>query len=172
MFEGQRAEIESGVNAGGLDRSQADTLLAGIDGAEAEAALRNSVAGRLGIALEPISQISGFDWRTNIALIGGVAAKEVIVSTLGTAYSLASVDDEDADAANLQARLAADPHWNPAVAAALMVFVLLYAPCFMVVIMIRQETASTAWAVFSVVFNTIFAFTISTGVYQIGKLLL
>ena len=172
VFEAQRAEIESGAEAGGLDREQADELLAGIDGAEAEAALRNSVAGRLGIAFEPISKISGFDWRTNIALIGGLAAKEVIVSTLGTAYSLASVDDEDEDAANLQARLAADPHWNPAVAAALMVFVLLYAPCFMVVIMIRQETASTAWAVFSVVFNTIFAFAVSTGVYQAGRLVL
>ena len=172
VFNAQRAEIESGAASGGLEQDRADALLAGIDGAEAEAALRNSVAGRLGIALEPISQISGFDWRTNIALIGGLAAKEVIVSTLGTAYSLVSVDDEDADAANLQARLAADPHWNPAVAAALMVFVLLYAPCFMVVIMIRQETASMAWAAFSVVFNTIFAFTVSTGVYQIGKLLL
>ena len=94
------------------------------------------------------------------------------IARLHLLLALVSVDDEDADAANLQARLAADPHWNPAVAAALMVFVLLYAPCFMVVIMIRQETASTAWAVFSVVFNTIFAFTISTGVYQIGKLLL
>ena len=172
VFEGQRAEIANGLEAGGLSEADAEKLLAAVDGAEAEAALRNSVAGRLGIALEPVSQISGFDWRTNIALIGGVAAKEIIVSTLGTAYSLVSVDDEDADAANLQARLAADPHWNPAVAAALMVFVLLYAPCFMVVIMIRQETGSIGWAAFSIVFNTIFAFAVSTGVYQVGKLLL
>ena len=172
VFESQRAEIEAKTASGGFEQDQADAALADIDGVEAETALRNSAAGRLGIALEPVSQISGFDWRTNIALIGGLAAKEVIVSTMGTAYSLVSVDDEDADAANLQARLQADPAWNPAVAAALMVFVLLYAPCFMVVIMIRQETASTAWAVFSVVFNTIFAFAISTGVYQVGKLLL
>ena len=172
VFESQRAEVEAKTASGGLEQEQADAALADIDGVEAETALRNSAAGRLGIALEPVSQISGFDWRTNIALIGGLAAKEVIVSTMGTAYSLVSVDDEDADAANLQARLQADPAWNPAVAAALMVFVLLYAPCFMVVIMIRQETASTAWAVFSVVFNTIFAFAISTGVYQVGKLLL
>ena len=172
VFESQRAEIEAKTASGGFEQDQADAALADIDGVEAETALRNSAAGRLGIALEPVSKASGFDWRTNIALIGGLAAKEVIVSVMGTAYSLVSVDDEDADAANLQARLQADPAWNPAVAAALMVFVLLYAPCFMVVIMIRQETASTAWAVFSVVFNTIFAFAISTGVYQVGKLLL
>ena len=143
-----------------------------IDGHEAEAALRDSFAGRLGIALEPLTQVSGFDWRTNIALVGGVAAKEVIVATLGTAYSLVSVNDEEADAANLQARLKEDPHWTPAVAAAVMVFVLLYAPCFMAVIMIRQETGATRWAVFSILFNTIFAFAVSTGVYQLGRLLL
>lgn len=171
-FEAQRIEIANELETKSLSEADAESRLAAVDGLESEAALQNSVAGRMGIALEPVTKISGFDWRTNIALIGGVAAKEVIVSTLGTAYSLVSVDDEDADAANLQARLAADPHWNPAVAAALMVFVLLYAPCFMVVIMIRQETASTGWAVFSIVFNTIFAFAISTGVYQVGKLFL
>ena len=171
-FEARRGEVRGLADSGSLSGAAAEAQLAAIDGQEAEAALRNSIAGRLGIALEPVSQISGFDWRTNIALLGGLAAKEIIVSTLGTAYSLVSVDDEDADAANLQTRLQADPHWNPAVAAAIMIFVLLYAPCFMVTIMIRQETASTAWAAFSVLFNTIFAFAISTGVYQAGKLLL
>ena len=172
VYEGQRVEIANQLEAGAITEADAAARVVSVDGEEAEAAMRNSIAGRLGIALEPVSKISGFDWRTNIALIGGVAAKEVIVSTLGTAYSLVSVDDEDADAANLQARLAADPHWNPAAAAALMVFVLLYAPCFMVVIMIRQETGSIGWAAFSIVFNTIFAFAVSTGVYQVGKLLL
>ena len=55
-----------------------------------------TLAGRIGVALESISQYAGFDWRTNIALVGGFAAKEVIVSTLGTAYSLGAVDVEAA----------------------------------------------------------------------------
>jgi ferrous iron transport protein B len=59
-----------------------------IDAAEAEAGLKNSIAGRIGGALEGVSRWAGFDWRTNIALVGGFAAKEVVVSTLGTAYSL------------------------------------------------------------------------------------
>lgn len=171
-FEASRIEAQAKADSGVLDEEALDAVLLSIDGNEAEATLQGSWAGRLGIALEPLTRISGFDWRTNIALIGGVAAKEVIVATLGTAYSLVSVDDEDADAANLQARLGADPHWTPAVAAAVMVFVLLYAPCFMAVIMIRQETGSTRWAIFSVIFNTIFAFAVSTGVYQVGRLLL
>jgi ferrous iron transport protein B len=42
--------------------------------------------------MEPVSLLAGFDWRTDIALLGGFAAKEVIVSTLGTAYSMGEVD--------------------------------------------------------------------------------
>ena len=56
--------------------------LTGINRKEAEAALRYSIAGKVGTALEKISWLAGFDWRTNIALVGGFAAKEVIISTL------------------------------------------------------------------------------------------
>ena len=66
--------------------------LSAIDSQEAEAALRNSIAGRFGTALEGITKLAGFDWRTNIALVGGFAAKQVVVSTLGTAYSIGKVD--------------------------------------------------------------------------------
>ena len=70
--------------------------------------------GRIGGVLEPISKLAGFDWRTNIALVGGFAAKEVVVSTLGTAYSLGEVaPDENVSLAD---RLAAAPGWSPAVA--------------------------------------------------------
>ncbi len=61
-----------------------------------EEALRHSLAGRFGAALEVVTQYAGFHWRTNIALVGGFAAKEVIVSTLSTAYAMGEVD---ADAA-------------------------------------------------------------------------
>jgi ferrous iron transport protein B len=112
--------------------------------------------------------VAGFDWRTNIALVGGIAAKEVIVSTLGTAYSLGEVDPEESG--SLAERIANDPSWNPARALALMLFVLLYAPCFVAVVAIKQEAGSWGWAGFSVVFNTILAFAVATVVYQIGSL--
>ena len=63
-----------------------------MDNARNQKALRHSLAGKVGTALELVSRLAGFDWRTNIALLGGFAAKEVIVSTLGTAYSLGEVD--------------------------------------------------------------------------------
>ncbi len=144
--------------------------LAAIDAEEAAAGLEHSLAGRVGIALESVTGVAGFDWRTNIALVGGFAAKEVIVSTLGTAYSLGEVDAEDA--APLAERIKADPHWTPAVAAALMVFVLLYAPCFVTVVAIKQESGSWGWAIFSSVFNTVVAFALAVAVYQLGTAML
>jgi len=82
-----------------------------IDRKEAEEGLRNSVAGRMGLALEGVSKWAGFDWRTNIALVGGFAAKEVVVSALGTAYSLGEVDPEETG--SLSETLAKTPGWSP-----------------------------------------------------------
>jgi ferrous iron transport protein B len=136
-----------------------------IDDQLAQAGLRYSLAGRLGTALEPISRLAGFDWRTNIALIGGFAAKEVVISTLGTAYSLGEVKSEESE--SLSQRIAADPDWSPLVAVSMMVFVLLYVPCLVSVVMMARE-ASWKWAAFSAVFDTVLAFSVAVAVFQIG----
>lgn len=64
--------------------------------------LRHSLAGRVGIALESITQYAGFPWQMNIALIGGFAAKEVVISTLSTAYAINPADQEAEDRNDLQ----------------------------------------------------------------------
>ncbi|MEF8943772.1 MAG: ferrous iron transport protein B [Desulfohalobiaceae bacterium] len=127
--------------------------------------LRYSLAGRLGRGLEPVSQWAGFDWKTNISLIGGVAAKEVIISTLGTAYSMAEANPEQSR--SLSQKLARDPSWNRIKGVGLMVFVLIYSPCFVSVITIVRES-SWKWGVFSVVFNTLLAFALSVIIFQAG----
>jgi len=128
-------------------------------------ALKNSYAGRLGLALEPISQYAGFNWRTNIALIGGVAAKEVIVSTLGTAYSIGESEAEEST--SLATRIAKDPTWNKSAAVSAIIFVLLYAPCFVTIVVMARES-SWKWACFALIFNTTIAFSLATLIYQIG----
>jgi ferrous iron transport protein B len=143
--------------------------LAAIDTAQAGSSLRHSLAGRVGTAMESVSWLPGFDWRTNIALVGGFAAKEVIVTTLGTAYSLGETDPEANG--SLAETLAQDPHWNPVVALALIVFVMFYAPCFVTVVCISRESGSWKWGLFSICFNTGFAFVLATLVYQGGRAL-
>lgn len=134
------------------------------EAAVAEASLEYSIAGRIGKALEPLSRLAGIDWRTNIALVGGFAAKEVIVSTLGTAYSLGEVDAEDAG--SLAERLAANPDFTLAAAIALMLFVLIYAPCFVTVVTIWRES-NWKWALFSTAYSTVTAYVLAVAVYQV-----
>lgn len=131
--------------------------------------LRHSFGGRIGTGLEGITRYAGIDWRTNIALLGGFAAKEVIISTMGTAYSLGDVDAEKDT--SLSVRLAKDPGWNPVTALAVLVFIMFYAPCFVTVVCIAKESGTWKWAAFSMVFNTTLAFILAVAVYQIGSLI-
>ena len=130
------------------------------------AELAYSYAGRLGKAIEPLTLPAGFEWRTDIALLAGVAAKEAVVSTMGTAYSLGDVDPEDAQ--NLGQLLRSNPNWNKATALSLMLFVLLYSPCFVSLVVIQREAGGWRWLIFSMVFNTLLAFAVSVAAYQIG----
>jgi len=123
----------------------------------------------MGRSLESVTQFAGFDWRTNIALVGGFAAKEIVVSTLGTAYSLGEVDPEENE--SLAQRLADSPNWSPLVAMSLIVFTIFYAPCFVTVVCIAREAGSWKWGAFSMVFNTVLAFILAVLVFQIGSLI-
>ncbi|MFO7601449.1 MAG: ferrous iron transport protein B [Candidatus Desulfacyla sp.] len=130
-----------------------------------QTALKGTIAGWIGQRLEIITRPLGFEYRTNIALVGGFAAKEVVVSTLGTAYSLGEVDPEETG--SLSERLKKDPAWNPLQAFTLIVFTMLYVPCIATVISIRRET-SWAWAGFSILFNLVVAYGVSLCIRQAG----
>mgnify|MGYP002642633689 CR=1 FL=1 len=100
-------------------------------------------------------------------MLGGFAAKEVIISTLGTVYSMGEV--ETGDTGSLGQRLVKDPNWNSVVAVSALIFIMFYAPCFVTVVCIAKE-ASWKWAFFSMAFNTVFAFLASVAVFQIGSM--
>ena len=164
--------------------------------ADSTADLRYSIAGRAGLALEPVSLLIGFDWRTNIALVAGFAAKEVVLTSLGTAYSIdeygndlvpqsvaesaltsestleaePALDDEQKYSQSLGNRLANDPSWSPLVAICLMIFVMIYAPCFVTIAVIYREIG-VRWATFSLVGSTVYAYVICLIIYQGGKFL-
>ena len=167
MDEIQRPEAGQSISPAHSDLKQ---RLQSLSFRENEARLRYSLAGRIGSSLEGVTKLAGFDWRTNIALIGGFAAKEVIVSTLGAAHSLGEVDSEAATP--LSKKLASSPSWNPAIAFSLIIFTIFYAPCFVAVTCISRESGSWKWGLFSMVFNTSVAFILATAAFQIGSLFL
>jgi len=127
-----------------------------------------SFAGRVGMSLEPISKLAGFDWRDNIALIGGFAAKEVIVGYLGTVYSMGEVDPEETS--SLAQRLQNAPNWSKLKAFSMILFIMIYAPCFVTVATIRKET-NTKWALFSTGYTTFLGFVFAVIVFQVGNIL-
>lgn len=132
------------------------------------AKLQASAAGSLGRLVEPLTAPAGLDWRTDIALIAGIAAKEAVVSTMGTAYSLSNADPDDPS--SLGELLKKDPNWSKASALSLMLFVLLYSPCFVALVVIRREAGSWGWMFFSMFFNTAVAYGVAVGAYQVGRL--
>jgi ferrous iron transport protein B len=161
-YEASPAAVEQG-EAGFAEARRA------IEVERGQAQLRQSIAGRLGTALAPVSQWAGFDWRDNVALIGGFAAKEVVIGTLGVAYSMGDVSPEDAEP--LSVRLASDPDWTPTRALAVLIFVMVYAPCMTTLAAIRREAGSWKWALFSTAYTTTLAFVLAVAIFQIGSLI-
>ncbi|MDR2140729.1 MAG: ferrous iron transport protein B [Deltaproteobacteria bacterium] len=159
VYDQQRAQIVA-ANQGQSEEELA-SLVAQVDNEESAEKLRHSIAGRLGIAMESITKPAGFDWRTNIALLGGIAAKEVVISTLGTAYSLGSSEDEEEEAHSLADRIRKDSTWKLSNAMALLFFTLLYSPCFVTLAMIKQETGKWRWLFFSLFFNLALAYVVA-----------
>nr|WP_320146870.1 ferrous iron transport protein B [uncultured Anaeromusa sp.] len=130
--------------------------------------LAQSYAGSLGRTIEPIIKPLGFDWKIGVGLFSAFAAKEVMVSTLATIYSVEASDEEMAP---LQEVLAADPSFSPLIAISLMVFCLIYSPCLATVAVIKREMNSWKWAGFSVAYSMTLAWLMAFIVYQGGLLL-
>ncbi|MCL2347615.1 MAG: ferrous iron transport protein B [Planctomycetaceae bacterium] len=154
--------------------------------------LAHSWAGKIGRFFEPASRLAGFDWRDNIALTGGFVAKEVIVASLGTLYNMGdekgtkdsgqgaeagkpnvtgivvqNIDEGKPERQLLGERLRESPHWNAIKAYAMLLFVMVYAPCTATCVVICRETGFK-WAVTALLFNTAVAFLIAVVIYQTG----
>lgn len=136
-----------------------------------------SYIGQLGHAIEPVIRPLGFDWKMGVSIITGLAAKEIVVSTMGILYQA----DEHADetSGSLQTKLKEQTHnkgehvgqkvFTPLVSFCFMLFVLIYFPCVAVIAAIRKES-SWGWAVFTMVYTTAIAWFVAFATYQIGSL--
>ncbi len=166
QLEMMNTQLEA-LPEGDAARAALEEQIAHVEEEKGAAELAYSYAGRLGKAIEPATLPAGFEWRTDIALLAGIAAKEAVVSTMGTAYSLGDVDPEDA--APLETLLQQAPGWSKATALSLMLFVLLYSPCFVSLVVIQREAGGWRWLFFSIFFNTALAYGVSVVAYQIGQ---
>jgi ferrous iron transport protein B len=161
-FETARQEIQTG-NMGEEEKAE---WLAAMDNEEAEAALLNSMAGRIGHAMEPILKPMGFDWRIGTALIGAFAAKEVFVAQLGIVYSVGEADEESE---TLRDKLKST--YTPLVGFCIMLFCLISAPCMATIAVTKRESNSWQWAFLQLAGLTLLAYVLTVLVFQAGSLL-
>lgn len=163
-YEAQISEIEQSYQSGVITRGELDEKVAAIEGRMAGERLGHSAAGRIGHFLEPVFKLIGFDWKMTVATISGIAAKEVIVSTMGTLYSI-----EEADGQSDTLKTALSKNYPPLVGYNFMLFTLLYFPCLTAMVIFRRE-AGTKEMLFQVGYTLLLAWVVSFLVYQIGRL--
>jgi ferrous iron transport protein B len=129
--------------------------------------LEESYLGRIGKATEPFFAPLGFDWRMSVALEAGLAAKEVVVSTLGVLYTLGE-DVSEEDSTLMQRLREAIP--LPA-AMAFIVFVMLYMPCFAASAVFTKEAGGWRYTVYMFLMTTAVAWLMSFITYHIVRLI-
>jgi ferrous iron transport protein B len=150
---------------------------AAVDREAAGEALRQSFAGRLGHALEPLIAPLGFDWKIGIGLVASFAAREVFVSTMSTVYNVGEFDDSEAGTRSLAETLRAQRHpdgrpvYTPLVAVTLMVFYVFALQCVSTIAVVRRETASWRWPLFQLAYMTALAWGMAFLTYRGGLLL-
>ncbi len=123
-----------------------------------------SYLGRAGKALEPITAGAGFNWRINVALLSALAAKENSAATLGALYGI-----DGSTTAESFAEM--ESSFTPLHALALMLFMAFYPPCLATAMMVRQQTHSTKWMTFAILFQICLGLGIATLVFSGGTAL-
>ena len=139
-----------------------------IDEEQKSEKLEQSYAAMFGKAINPVLEPLGFDWKIGVSLVAGLAAKEVVVSTLGTIYAVGG--DTDHPQA-LTDYLQNDPHFTPLIALTLMLFILIYPPCIAALAVIKRETGSWKWMLFMFCYEISFAWIACFIFFNIGRAL-
>lgn len=152
-------------------RSQARRSL---DNAVAAAYQEQSFLGRLGKSIEPAVKPLGWDWRIGMAAIASFPAREVVIGAMGTIFNVGADAGDDENLPILQSALR-DAQWPDSrplfdlpTALSLMVFFALCCQCGATLAVIRRETNTWSWPIFTFVYMTALAYVSALIVYQIG----
>ena len=163
-YDAEIAEVEASFAAGSLNEEDYKAALTEIEAKMGLEELEYSAAGRIGRFIEPVFKPLGFDWKLAIASISGIAAKEVIVSTMGTLYSIQEADEETE---TLREKISND--YSPLKGYNFMLFTLLYFPCMAGMAVFRREAGwKEMW--FQIGFTLLLAWVVSLIVFQVGSL--
>lgn len=166
-FDKQIAEVENAE----LDSKEKTETIAELERLKNMEHQKNSYIGTIGQTIQPVLHPLGFDWKMSVSLLTGMAAKEVVVSTLSVLYT---EDEEDSQVLSERIKQDLDeegnPVFTPLIALSLMLFVLIYFPCIATISAIVNESGSWKWGIFVIVYTCVLAWIVSFVVYQTGSL--
>ena len=146
---------------------------------------RQSLLGRTGKAMEPVFAPLGWDWRIGMAALASFPAREVVVGTLGIIYNKGDVDPKSIREASSPGQTplgqAIAQEWENEtgtprathripVALSLLVFFALCCQCVSTLAVIRRETSSWLWPLFTFTYMTVLAYVAAMAVFQVGRL--
>ena len=134
---------------------------------DAETAYANSYLGYIGKSCEPVFRPLGLEWKAGVALLSGVAAKEIVVSTLGVLYAVDDTDSEQG-VSSLGHKMQSSGDYSTASAVALLIFVLLYFPCIATIAAIRNEIG-WPWALGALFYSTTVAWLLAWMAYHLTR---
>lgn len=128
--------------------------------------LESSYLGRFGNFINPLFSPLGFDWRLSTSLVTGIAAKEVVVSTMGVLYSLGETDEESHSLRQIIHMEVSFP-----VAVGFILFVMLYLPCFAATIVFIKESGKNIYGLYLFVFTSVVAYVVAYIGYNLALLI-
>jgi ferrous iron transport protein B len=169
-FDEKIAQIESNSTLDNKIKANLTDSILLVKNSEKQA---QSYIGIIGKFIEPVMEPLGFDWKMSVSILSGVAAKEIVVSTMGVLYQ---ADKNDTSGDNLSMRLKNETDENgqktftPLIAFGFLMFILLYFPCVASIAAIKKESGHWKWALFTVFYTTFLAWMVSFLVYQIGSM--
>lgn len=167
QFDRHIEQIENRFAQNEISADEKDTQVTEIEHRRNTEHQENSYIGKIGKSIEPIMRPLGFDWKISVGLLSGMAAKEIVISTLGVLYT---GDGENQQ--SLQERIKAEsyadgtPVFTTPVIIGFLLFVLIYFPCVATIVAIKEEAHSWKWALFSVLYSTGLAWIVAFLVYQ------
>lgn len=132
-----------------------------------------SLIGRLGHTIQPVFKWHGYDWRMSVSLLTGVAAKEIVVSTMGVLFT-GDGDNEALLSSKLQNATYPDGTkvLDPVIALSFMIFVLVYIPCISTAVAIGRESGRWRYALYSTLYSISLGWVLALLVSVVGHLIM
>ncbi|MEA3372434.1 MAG: ferrous iron transport protein B [Campylobacterota bacterium] len=150
-----------------IEAAASPEIAAGLENKMAEALLESSYLGQIGKFIEPVFAPIGADWKMAVALQTGLAAKEVVVSTLGVLYSLGADVDEESD--SLMNAISENIPFASAVA--FIVVIMLYLPCLAASVVFTREAGGIKYFFYLLFFTSIVAYLLAFIAYRVTLLI-